>query len=159
MNKTLYVSDQDAEVWERAEKLAGDGKVSKVVTDYLKQYVAMKESAVKGYDRIVLRLYENGIPKAYGFYGRWIISPNEPFIIRDNNGPDNLYAVAETAKNKFAFLSICDYEGEFGQSEADGYLWGRLDIAESLDKHGKIPISVIAETMKRMGIVVQELDI
>ena len=37
-NKTIYVREADAEVWEKAEKLAG-GSVSALITEALRRYV------------------------------------------------------------------------------------------------------------------------
>ena len=158
MNKTLYIRVEDAPIWEKAQGLA-DGKLSSLVTNYLKSYVATKEGAAKGYERIVLRLYEDEIPKAYAFQGRWIIPPNKPFIVVNNHdSPDDCYAVAETPKHNFVFLS---WMGIYGDSDPDGYFeLDRFDVADSLEnKPEHIPASVIAEAMKRMGIAVQELDI
>ena len=157
VNKTLYVRDEDAPVWEKAQGLA-DGKLSSLVTNYLKRYVATQEAATKGYERIVLRLHENEIPKAYAFQGRWIIPPHKPFVVVRHDFPDDCYAVAETPKHNFVFLS---WIGIYGDPDPDGYFeLERFDVADSLEnKPEHIPASVIAEAMKRMGIAVQELDI
>ena len=128
MNKTLYVRDEDAPVWEKAQGLA-DGKLSSLVTNYLKRYVATQEAATKGYERIVLRLHENEIPKAYAFQGRWIIPLNEPFVVPEYNGPPNCYAVAETPKKNFVFLTFMDDAEENSKSDTDRYIyWGGFNV-------------------------------
>jgi hypothetical protein len=77
MNKTIYVRDEDAEVWERARALAGE--LSPVITSLLKTFVAAKEVETLGFERIVLRYRDRGLPKAQAFMGRWLIPPGTPW--------------------------------------------------------------------------------
>jgi hypothetical protein len=81
MNKTLYVREEDGAVWERARELAGD-KLSPVIVTALKKFVAEKEAELNLMDRIVIRYSDKengGRPTAKAFYGRWLITREEPY--------------------------------------------------------------------------------
>lgn len=38
MNKTLYIRDEDAEIWDRARKIAPGGKLSPIIVEALRRY-------------------------------------------------------------------------------------------------------------------------
>ena len=100
MNKTLYIRDEDVPLWDRARELAGD-KLSPVVVESLKRFVAEEEARPKGFERIVLEFddaKDNGKPKRKAFSGRWIYSETEPLEIDDEQGESRyVFCIAETA--------------------------------------------------------------
>jgi EXLDI family protein len=54
-NKTIYVSDGDLKLYERAQKLAG-GNLSAAIAKALKRYVETAEGLREGFDDVVVRV-------------------------------------------------------------------------------------------------------
>jgi EXLDI family protein len=54
-NKTIYVSDGDLKLYERAQQLAG-GNLSAAITKALRRYVDLEEGLSEGFDDIVVRV-------------------------------------------------------------------------------------------------------
>ncbi|THV43149.1 EXLDI protein [Glycomyces buryatensis] len=54
-NKTIYVSDKDLPLYNRAQELSG-GNLSKAISTALKRYVEAEEGRQKGYDEITLKV-------------------------------------------------------------------------------------------------------
>jgi EXLDI family protein len=52
-NKTIYVSDDDLPLYQRAQDLAG-GKLSAAISAALRRYVEMEEGRQEGYDEITV---------------------------------------------------------------------------------------------------------
>lgn len=120
MNKTLYLKDEDGPVWDKARELAGD-KLSPVIVEGLKKFIAEKEGTARALERIVIsyRDSSNGdIPKAKGFYGAWIIPPKTPakVIMHDsslNESYSRYFCVAVTVKGGIVFYGwLVDYQNK-----------------------------------------------
>jgi hypothetical protein len=159
VNKTLYVRDEDAPVWEKARELVGE-KLSSFLTNYLKGFVSEKEAEAAGFERIPLNFREEGgLPRAVAFSGRWLIDPEESF---DDDAIDfgplhkpTCYGVAVTPKKNVAVFRFRGGKGNDGF-----YVWGVFDVVGSFELAAeRYSSEVIATAMKRMGIKVQELDI
>jgi EXLDI family protein len=54
-NKTIYVSDGDLELYQRAQELAG-GNLSAAISTALKRYVDLQEGLREGFDDVVVRV-------------------------------------------------------------------------------------------------------
>jgi hypothetical protein len=54
-NKTIYVSDDDLPLFQRAQELAG-GTLSAAIADALRRYVEVEEGRRQGYDDVVVRV-------------------------------------------------------------------------------------------------------
>ena len=54
-NKTIYVSDGDLPLYERAQKLAGDN-LSAAISSALRRYVDVEEGRREGFDEIIVRV-------------------------------------------------------------------------------------------------------
>ena len=54
-NKTIYVSDGDLSIYQRAQDLAG-GNLSAAISSALRRYVDVEEGRREGYDEIVVRV-------------------------------------------------------------------------------------------------------
>jgi EXLDI family protein len=54
-NKTIYVSDGDLKLYQRAQELAG-GNLSAAIASALKRYVDVREGLREGYDDVVVRV-------------------------------------------------------------------------------------------------------
>lgn len=154
MNKTLYVKDDDAPIWDKARELTGD-KLSQFIMDKLRAFVTENEGKQLGFRRIQVQYIENGIPRAKAFMGRWLIPPEQPWETPDEEtGAPEYYAVAATAKDNVVVFKFGDppENGQFG--------WGFFSVHESFEQaHKGRPWGLIADAMRRMGVDVQELDI
>ncbi len=152
MNKTLYIRDEDAGLWDRARELADD-KLSPFIVSAVKQFVAERESELKGFERIVVKYRDNssgGIPKAKGFYGKWIIAPNEMDLSADDH-LGRFEALAITLKGKVVVFSYIT-NGLERLNEC-------FEIFDSLESAvSQFPDSACI-AMERLGVPVEELDI
>ena len=54
-NKTIYVSDGDLKLYQRAQELAG-GNLSAAIATALKRYVSVQEGLAEGFDDVVVRV-------------------------------------------------------------------------------------------------------
>ena len=54
-NKTIYVSDADLPVYQRAQELAGDN-LSAAISAALRRYVDVEEGRLEGFDEITVRV-------------------------------------------------------------------------------------------------------
>ncbi|WP_283137577.1 EXLDI protein [Rhizohabitans arisaemae] len=54
-NKTIYVSDEDLPLFQRAQEIAG-GKLSTAISAALRRYVEMEEGRLEGYDEIIVKV-------------------------------------------------------------------------------------------------------
>jgi EXLDI family protein len=58
-NKTVYVSDDDLPLFQRAQELVG-GNLSGAIVTALRRFIELEEGRQQGYDEIVLRVGHNG---------------------------------------------------------------------------------------------------
>ncbi|RMI33978.1 EXLDI protein [Nocardia stercoris] len=58
-NKTIYVSDDDLPLFQRAQELVG-GNLSGTIVAALRRYIELEEGRAEGYEEVVLRLGHNG---------------------------------------------------------------------------------------------------
>jgi EXLDI family protein len=96
-NKTIYVSDEDLEFYERAQALAG-GNLSAAVSRALRQYVDAEEARQGGYQQVTVRMGSGGDRRERRFsgvlLGEWRHPTAERRIER--------FRVYRTPKGKFA---------------------------------------------------------
>lgn len=78
-NKTIYVSDDDLPLYQRAQELAG-GTLSATITTALRRFVEVEQGRKQGYDEIVVRVGP-GLGRKRRFSGvllaQWERSSNE----------------------------------------------------------------------------------
>jgi hypothetical protein len=149
MNKTLYVTDSDAPIWERAEKLA-PSSLSALVTSMLREFVERHQPADgDGFERIEVQVQptdESHVVKK-AFTGRILVDQDEEF-----DGDSNMtYLVAQTKKGNLAVYSDNSRERI-----------STLDVYDSFEHFEKETwpedlIAAVAEGLKRPYVV--ELDI
>jgi hypothetical protein len=159
MNKTLYIRDEDIPIWDRARELAGD-KLSPIIVTGLKRFIAEKEAEEaesKGFGRIELSFNDadhHGIPKKKAFTGKWIYEPDDPLELSSEDGYVTYrYAIAQTAKRNFAFLSwAIDHEGK------GHYRFNVFDSLEAAAADEDLN-SAARHAIKKLGVAVEELDI
>lgn len=160
MNKTLYIRDEDAIVWERARELAGE-KLSPVIVAALKRFIAQKEgeeALTKGFERIELSFRDadkHEIPVKKAFMGKWIIPPKEPYREYDLNNEDysHNYALALTPKGNvviYSWVQDTDFIGQY-----------RFRVYPSLEAAAaeREVNGVATYAIENIGVPVEELDI
>jgi hypothetical protein len=159
VNKTLYIRDEDVQIWDRARELAGD-KLSPIIVTGLKKFIADKEAEEaenKGFGRIEVSFNDAAthyIPKVKAFNGKWIYPPDKPIELTSEEGYTSYYyAIAQTAKRNFAFLTWeKDHEGK---GNYRFQVFPSLEAAaaeEDLNSAARLAI-------KALGVPVEELDI
>jgi hypothetical protein len=156
MNKTVYLREEEAPVWERARELSSD-KLSPVIISALKRFIAEKEAQQQGFERILVEFNDSeafGMPKKKAFYGRWICGPEDPVEVSDEDGDRTYYAsVAETAKG-----SVVITERSEDQEGRCGFKFRAYPSIEKAAADKEFNYAV-HEAVKRRGVPVEELDI
>jgi hypothetical protein len=94
--KNIYIKAEDAEMWERAESLAGES-LSQLLSDLLRQYVVDRETQGDGFDKIIVEAIsaKTGQVRLVTFYGRWLTP-------RQWDGDMLFYRVALTRRGRIA---------------------------------------------------------
>jgi hypothetical protein len=142
-NKTIYIREADAEVWQRAEKLAGDS-VSALITEALRRYVEQEEQKERtGMERIEVELWgPEDRPYEATFVGRWLLWPDETETRTGEPGYDAgaYYGVALTRRGNIAvymrhvndgFAPILNTYRSFEEAEEEGIPGDILAMAAS----------------------------
>jgi hypothetical protein len=151
--RNVYIRDEDEHVWERAEKLAGDAPMSRVITEALRAYVSGREGTPM--QRLTVDTVNGGVELTKAFIGRWLIDPDEGYR-SEHEGDASLetqvragttFAVAETAKGNV--VVYVDAAG--GQPEFDVY-----EDFDQAEERG-VPGDVVTLAAKRAGIERAEL--
>ncbi len=171
--KNLYVRPEDADVWARAEELAGES-LSQLVADQLRRYVAGRESNAAGFERIVLEAvlkgevppgpWDRGDLRKVSFFGRWLVGEPvnrkqpKPGVYEKaiSDGDMHLYGVALTRRGKIAVLELDLAEGsEYGHPP---YL-KLYESLEAADQDG-VPHFILDQAAAALNTdMVDELDI
>jgi EXLDI family protein len=93
-NKTIYVSDDDLPLFQRAQELAG-GTLSAAISTALRRYVEVEEGRKQGYDEIVVRVGP-GLGRKQRFSGVLLAE-----LERSGNEGSETYRVYRTRSDKF----------------------------------------------------------
>ncbi len=110
-NKTIYVSDGDLPVYQRAQELAG-GNLSSAITTALRRFVDVEEGRLEGFKEIVVRVGPKGDRKKRftgRLLGEWGNSTNSRM---------EMYRVYGTRSGKFV-LHV-EKSPEWAGRDADG---------------------------------------
>ena len=158
MNKTIYIKEEDAPLWERAREVSND-RLSPVIVEALRKFVVEKEAELKGVQRIVIEYNDSragGKPTAKAFQGRWLIAPDEEHQPSDRVPVS--FAVADTPKGGVVMLE--KFRGGKGQLHVYGSFEEalvRFPAEEEFDDEAGT--SALHEAMRRRGVPVEELDV
>lgn len=143
-NKTIYVSDGDLPLYQRAQALAGDN-LSAAITAALRRYVDFEEGLQEGFDEIIVRV---GLGRGRKvrftgvFLGEWVnTSPNRVETFRIYRGRTGKFVLHIERTPDY---SVVDGEGKPGGWRAQlgldwnaSYGWApkeaTLDVIETLD--------------------------
>ncbi|WP_227979177.1 EXLDI protein [Nocardia spumae] len=74
-NKTVYVSDDDLPLFQRAQELVG-GNLSGAIVTALRRYIELEEGRAAGFDETVLRVGHNGA-RQVRFSGRLLAEASD----------------------------------------------------------------------------------
>ncbi|MEO8609414.1 MAG: EXLDI protein [Chloroflexota bacterium] len=117
-NKTIYVSDDDLPLFERAQELAG-ANLSSAIVKALRRFIELEEARQRGLDEIIVLVGTTGAHKQKRFMGtrlaRW-------FQKRSNGKGVEVLNVYHTAGKRFALHTriLPDWKEEFGDPDLAG---------------------------------------
>jgi EXLDI family protein len=181
-NKTIYVSDDDLPLYDRAQELAG-GNLSAAVARALRRFVEVEERGRDGYREVTVRVGSGRARRAQRFVGmllgewRHRMSDRRMERFRVYRTPKGNFALHITKMPDWAAWSspeawigeLADWAGtrfvQAKQAGAPGCWWGPLEetlaVAQSLDDLGdKIPAEFYETLVAEAGRpAVEELDI
>ncbi|WP_206184886.1 EXLDI protein [Thermoactinospora rubra] len=177
-NKTIYVSDEDLPLFQRAQELAG-GKLSTAISVALRRYVEIEEGRQEGYDEVVVQVGPGAGRKLrfsgvlLGEWGRTTGSRVETFrvyrsrkgkyVLHVNRSPDwtdnsegeNWLESLFSRGTWRTYLGLSDSSWGFVQGDAT------LEVVDTVEElRGKVPdefYDMIAQLVERP--VVEDLDI
>jgi EXLDI family protein len=128
-NKTIYVSDDDMPLFERAQELSGD-KLSSVIARALRRFVEVEEARGRGLEEITVLVGKPGALRRKRFIGTRLVrvfqdsskgEVPEAVNIFQGKGTEvvNIY---QTAGNRFALHvhTILDWEASWGDPNQAG---------------------------------------
>ncbi len=111
-NKTIYVSDGDLTLYQRAQELAG-GNLSSAIARALRRYVDIEEGRREGFDEIIVRVGVGRQVRKVRFsgvlLGEWANS---------SSSRHELFRVYRSRKGKFVVHT--DRTAEWSMVDADG---------------------------------------
>jgi hypothetical protein len=93
-NKTIYVSDDDLPLFQRAQELAG-GTLSAAIASALRRYVEIEEGRQQGYDEVIVRVGP-GLGRKQRFCGMLLAEMEQT-----GNERDETYRVYRTRTEKY----------------------------------------------------------
>ena len=137
-NKTIYVSDADLPVYERAQELTG-GNLSAAISKALRRLVEVEEGRLEGYDEITVRVGV-GAGKLQRFQGVLLAEWNRS----DSNGKEEQYRVYRTRTGRFA-VHLARSEEFVHAAGEDGRLTGWRKHFSPEQQWGQIPASAVLQ--------------
>ena len=137
-NKTIYVSDADLPVFQRAQELAG-GNLSAAISRALHRFVEVEEGRLEGFEEITVRVGV-GPGKLQRFQGVQLADWNRT----DSNGGQERYRVYRTRTGKFA-VHVARPKGFVWSAGKDGQLTGWRKHFSADQQWGETPAASTLE--------------
>ncbi len=170
-NKTIYVSDGDAKLYQRAQDIAG-GNLSSAISTALRRYVEVEEGRKEGFEEIILRV---GVGSGHKvrfvgvLLGQWYDSTGGRYVsynvYRSRTGRFVLYTEKSAEQRTFnsegkpagwrGFLGLGDVSYGMTMNEATAEVFDTIDLLQE-----KIPpqlYEMVAGMANRPAI--EDLDI
>jgi EXLDI family protein len=123
-NKTIYVSDDDLPLFERAQELA-DANLSSAIVRALRRFIEIEEARKHGLDEITVIVNSEGAHRRKRFMGQRLVRWLQPAA---NGTGTEIQIVYRTAGKRYALhtRSIRDWELSWGDPEYsnDPKNWG-----------------------------------
>jgi EXLDI family protein len=171
-NKTIYVSDGDLPIYQRAQELAGDN-LSAAISAALRRYVDVEEGRREGFDEIIVRVGP-GKGRKVRFVGvllgEWLDTTSSrvdtfrvyrgrtgKFVVHVERSPDFSMVNAEGKPAGWrAYLGL-DWNVSYGTTPGES----TLEVVESLDElRARIPPQLYDMVVgSAQQPAVQDLDI
>ncbi len=160
MPKTsIYIRDEDVEMFEKARKLAGDEGLSRVVADTVYLYVRIKEAEKDGMEEIRLEIGVDDNTEEIAFIGKMIVEYTEHHG-QTSGGNDRWtdYKVYLTSKDYLLLYKehgSC-WQGETKRSEYETFMSfvsfeGAAKLWDGDDDYIYIPKAVIGDVREALG--------
>lgn len=140
-NKTIYVSDADLPVFQRAQELVG-GNLSAAISKALHRLVEVEEGRLEGLDEITVRVGV-GAKKLQRFQGVLLADWNRT----TSSGSAEHYRVYRTRTGRFA-LHVARSKGYVHTAGKDGQLTGWRKSFASDQQWGETPASATLEVFE-----------
>lgn len=163
--KTIYVSDTELPVFERAQELAGTS-LSGIIVQALRRFIANEEYQREGLRSITLRVGPPGAWKEVRFYGRLLARWQERVL---HQPMLHCLRVYKTAKGHFALYSKNEPNWTYWAEENSEYSqWLEdntnrslevYDSLENLKNHIPQELYMAVEWTLANGSGIEELDI
>jgi EXLDI family protein len=123
-NKTIYVSDDDLPLFERAQELAG-ANLSSAIVRALKRFIELEEAKQRGLDEITVIVNGEGAHRRKRFVGQRLVR----WLQRTPDGKGTeILNIYRTAGNRYALhtRALPDWKLEFGDPDyaGDPKNWG-----------------------------------
>jgi EXLDI family protein len=144
-NKTIYVSDGDQTLYQRAQELAG-GNLSSAIASALRRYVDVEEGLREGFDEIIVRVGPAPGRKVRFtgvILGEWVsTTPSRvetfrvyrgrtgKFVLHIERTPDFTVVDREGKPGGWRAQLGLDWNASYGMSPGES----TLDVIESLDE-------------------------
>jgi EXLDI family protein len=153
-NKTIYVSDADLPVFQRAQELSG-GNLSAAISKALRRLVEVEEGRLAGFEEITVGVGV-GANKLQRFQGVLLVDWNRS----SSGGLQEHYRVYRTRNGRFA-VHVARSEGFVHVAGKDGELTGWRKHFSADQQWGKVPAAAtlkVFETFDELrGAVPTEL--
>ncbi|GAB3064083.1 EXLDI protein [Sediminivirga luteola] len=94
-NKTIYVSDSDRELFDRAAELGGG--LSPAISEALADWVAKKEAEADEFSTVSVQVSSEGVSKEKRFQGKFLTK-----VTAKSDGHHYVYTVYTTKKGQYA---------------------------------------------------------
>ncbi|MBF6328945.1 EXLDI protein [Nocardia transvalensis] len=163
-NKTVYVSDDDLPLFQRAQELVG-GNLSGAIVTALRRFIELEEGRQEGYDEVVVRVGSSGTRQVRfsgALLGEWRDVNDKQWerirVFRTRKGKFALHTqyskwaemptqIRNTQAQKNWLKELTDWRRLLGVGDPD---WGdfSLDIYDSVtDLKGRIPDTLYARVL------------
>ena len=133
-NKTIYVSDADLPVYQRAQELTG-GNLSAAISTALRRLVEVEEGRLMGFAEVTVHVGP-GATRLQRFQGVLLADWNRTV----KGGTEERYRVYRTRTGRFA-LHLARAEGYVHTAGKDGELTGWRKHLSADQQYGPVPAS------------------
>lgn len=174
-NKTIYVSDDDLPLFQRAQELSG-GNLSGAIVTALRQFIDIEEGKHAGYEEVVLPVGPDGVRKQR-FLGRQVADWSrfaEParheryriyqgrsgkFVLHLQVADWSKWRVAESGKWLSELTNLRNIRGMLGFGSPE---WGdyTLEVVDTVDELGeKVPTALYRLIVDVLDAPLEAVDV
>jgi EXLDI family protein len=116
-NKTIYVSDDDLPLFERAQEITG-ANLSSAIVQALRRFIELEEAKQKGFDEVTVIVNRQGAHRRRRFLGQRLVRGLES---TPDKAGTNILNIYRTAKGRYALHTRCIADWDLA--------WGDPDLA------------------------------